>query len=215
MGSYSGTSFKILFSADGIISNHPIFFKQCAEGQNGCTSSSVFNLRAYHSALDGITPSSQVFVDSNYYWLDNPLQQLVGDVDQQKEYAAHITIDQGTLWKDPNSLTWTITFEGLVQKLVGNSYNILDMGSYPAIVEPTNPPLVDFIDESQTDVTDWAITPIGHWRIRGAIGQDYWQADPAWPGSGFPTDIPALYKIEFFDGADSVATIWFSMGYAA
>jgi len=216
-GSYSGTSFKILFTAEGIVTNHPIFFKMCQDGQNGCVTTGPYTLvpQLYASQANGLAPQYPVYLDQSYYWYENDgMTRLVADTDAQNSAAMHVTFQQGTIWKNPQSLTTQLTFVGLVQKGIGGGYTILETYQYHTILEPASPPIIDWRDETTTNLTDWVLTPVGHWRIRYAINQDYWQTDPDWQGGAAPLEIPALYKLEWFDGATIVAEMYFAMGSA-
>jgi hypothetical protein len=142
--SYAGTSFKLLVTAEGICSNHEIYFRHCYEGQNGATDVAGY-IQPYYSSSDGVTPSGLLFANNTYYWYEDGPVQIVGDTNEQNQAAIQMTFFEGTLWGLPADVTVEVTFDGYVRKLVGENYEI-ETGMAP----PTNPPTITYHEPTET-----------------------------------------------------------------
>lgn len=225
--SYVGTSFKILLTAEGIVSNHEIFFKYSADGQNGCatTGPGTFNLGlyAYNSNNDGTIVPSTYFGGADGYANYNSypfwtqfFQQVTSSTFDRNYYSLHLTIEQGTYWKDPQTVTWEITWLGGVRLTANSPPNNYELIDPSFLTEPASPPTITYWSDIG-DVDDWNKSPVGHWQLRQAMNQDYWHADPNW--IGYPTleapheFVPSLYEITMKDGAGYMTSFQFTMGF--
>jgi len=224
--SYVGTSFKILLSATDIITNHPIYFKYSAEGQNGCESVGFYDFAVYGgiSSNDGTITGASVYSYNMYnqngsypFWEQFFMRQASSTYDRNIG-SVHFSLAQGTLWKLPSTVTWDIEWLGAVRLTSDPAPNNWVLVEPWQLVEgePSSPPSVTYWP-NVGDVDDWAVSPVGHWQLRQAMNQDYWFADPNW--AGYPTleapdeFIPALYRITFYNGAELMNYSEFTMGF--